>query len=246
MLLFLALVPAAPASGREKTLTVLVFHRPPYYIVENGRPVGGILVDITRQTLTAAGIPYVLVEAPPKRILKTIEGTREYACSVGWFKTVERERFARFSDPIFVGQPMGAVMRPELATTLPANPVIGDLTGKDLRLGLRGGFSYGEWLDAELAGNRGSTDLSVTENAQLLEMIARNRIDYTVIDPEEYAWLASQNKAFQTDTTFVAIHDIPPEVPRHLMCSRCVPPEVISRINAALARLRGGREHPSP
>ncbi|NMC49887.1 MAG: transporter substrate-binding domain-containing protein, partial [Desulfovibrio sp.] len=217
-----------------------------YYILEKNRPAGGILVEITREALVTAGIPHVFVEAPPKRILNIIEDAQEYACSVGWFKTTQRERFARFSDPIYVGQPMGAAMRPELAKTLPEPLSFADLMQTNLRLGLRGGFSYGEWLDARLAGHRGATDLSVTENEQLLEMIARDRIDYTVIDPEEYAWLVSQHKEFQTDTTFVALRDIPPEVPRYLMCSRCVPPGVISRINAALARLQGGRKQPPP
>ncbi|QLA17040.1 transporter substrate-binding domain-containing protein [Desulfolutivibrio sulfoxidireducens] len=231
-----AVSPVIPASAREKTLTVLVFHRPPYYIVENGRPVGGLLVDITRKALVAANIPHVFVEAPPKRILKTLADDQEYACSVGWFKTTERERFARFSDPIYTGQPMGAAMRPDLAKTLPHDPAIADLAHKNLRLGLRAGFSYGEWLDAKLAGHRGTTDLSVTENHQLLEMIARNRIDYTVIDPEEYAWLVSQSQDIRKHTTFVALRDIPPETPRHLMCGQAVPPEVIARLNAALAR----------
>lgn len=241
-----AVLPAAPAHASEKTLTILAFHRPPYYILEKNRPAEGILVEITEKALTTAGIPHVFVEAPPKRILNIIETTQEYACSVGWFKTGERERFARFSDPIYVGQPMGAAMRPELVETLPEPPTIAGLMQKNLRLGLRGGFSYGEWLDARLAGHRGVTDLSVTENEQLLEMVARDRIDYTLIDPEEYAWLVSRHKEFQTDTTFVALRDIPPEVPRYLMCGRCVPPEVISRINAALARLQGGRNQPPP
>ncbi len=241
-----AILPAIPAHASEKTLTVLAFHRPPYYILEKNRPAGGILVEITREALTTAGIPHIFVEAPPKRILNIIETAQKYACSVGWFKTAERERFARFSDPIYVGQPMGAALRPELVKTLPEPLTVAGLMQQKLRLGLRGGFSYGEWLDARLAGHRGSTDQSVTENEQLLEMIARDRIDYTVIDPEEYAWLVSRNKEFQTDTTFVALRDIPPEVPRYLMCSRCVPPEVISRINAALARLQGGRDRPSP
>ncbi len=241
-----AILPAIPAHASEKTLTILAFHRPPYYILENNRPAGGILVEITRKALVMADIPHVFAEAPPKRILNIIENAREYACSVGWFKTGERERFARFSDPIYVGQPMGAAMRPELVKTLPEPPTIAGLMQQKLRMGLRGGFSYGEWLDARLTGHQGVTDLSVTENEQLLEMIARDRIDYTLIDPEEYAWLISRHKEFHSDTTFVALRDIPPEVPRYLMCSRCVPPEVISRINAALAQLQEGRKQPPP
>lgn len=38
---------------------------------------------------------------PPRRIISYLKIPGKKACSIGWFKTEEREAFAKFSKPIF-------------------------------------------------------------------------------------------------------------------------------------------------
>jgi len=238
--LFLALAALAAstaAMAQGDPLTVLVFHRPPYYVVEKGQRYGGFLLDHTKNILDAAHIPFRFEEAPPKRILKTLEEGEQPACAVGWFITPERETFARFSEPIFTGRPMGVAVRTGILRTLPHTPTADALLWRGMRLGLRQGFSYGDWLDAKLAGHRHAADLSVAENDRLLEMIARGRIDYTFIGPEEYDWLVSRHPELREKTRFMALGGVPPETPRHIMCSKSLPPETMARIDAAIRSL---------
>jgi polar amino acid transport system substrate-binding protein len=238
LLLALAVFVAAPAAmAHSEPLTVLVFHRPPYYVVGNGHHFGGFLLDYTKTVFDAARIPFRFEEAPPKRILKTLEEGTVAACAVGWFKTAEREAYALFSDPIFTGSPMGVAVRTDILRTLPHAPTADALLWRGMRLGLRQGFSYGDWLDAKLSEHRNAADLTVAENDQLLEMIARGRIDYTFIGPEEYAWLVSKHPELQKKTRFMALGGVPPETPRHIMCGKNVPPEIITRINEAIRTL---------
>ncbi|MEF3696675.1 substrate-binding periplasmic protein [Desulfolutivibrio sp.] len=238
LLLALAVFVAAPAAmAQNEPLTVLVFHRPPYYVVGKGRHFGGFLLDYTKNVLDAAHIPFRFAEAPPKRILKTLEEGASATCAVGWFKTAEREAYARFSDPIFTGSPMGVAVRTERIRTLPHAPTADALLRRGMRLGLRQGFSYGDWLDAKLVGHRNAADLTVAENDQLLEMIARGRIDYTFIGPEEYDWLVSKHPELRKKIRFMALGGIPPETPRHIMCGKNTPPEIVERINEAIRSL---------
>jgi len=238
LLLMLAFFAASPqAMAQDGPLTVLVFHRPPYYVVEKGGRFSGFLLAYTKDVLDTARIPFRFEEAPPKRILKILEEGEPAACAVGWFKTAEREAYARFSDPIFTGRPLGVAMRTELLRTLPHAPTADALLWRGMRLGLRQGFSYGDWLDAKLAGHRHAADLSVTENDRLLEMIARGRIDYTFIGPDEYDWLVSRHPGLRKTTRFMALGGVPPETPRHIMCSKKLPPETMARIDAAIRSL---------
>jgi len=238
LFLALAVFVAAPAAmAQSEPLTVLVFHRPPYYVVEKDGRFSGFLLDYTKTILDAARIPFRFEEAPPKRILKTLEEGAVAACAVGWFKTAEREAYARFSDPIFTGSPMGVAVRTAIIRTLPHAPTADALLWRGLRLGLRQGFSYGDWLDAKLAAHRSAADLTVAENDQLLEMIARGRIDYTFIGPEEYDWLVSKHPELPGKTSFMALGGVPPETPRHIMCGKNTPPEIMARINEAIRTL---------
>lgn len=229
-------VPAAQAQAQEIPLAILVFHRPPYYVVENGR-FGGFLLDYTRRVMETAGIPAAFEEAPPQRIIKTLEDRDRLACAVGWFKTSAREAYAVFSEPIYIGRPMGAVVRTKDLDGLPRPATAEALLASGLRLGLRHGFSYGDWLDAAMTAHRVSVDRSVAENDQLLEMLARGRIDYTFIGPEEYDWLTAATPGLRSDTRFVPLSGSPPDTPRHIMCSKSLAPERMARINAAIRQL---------
>lgn len=232
-----ALLTALAAQAQEVPLTILVFHRPPYYVVEDGSRFSGFLVDYTRKVMHAANIPFVFEEAPPQRVIKTMEDGEHLACAVGWFKTTQREAYASFSDPIYIGSPTGVAVRGSDRAKLPKNLTADALLSSGLRLGLRHGFSYGEWLDAKVAAHRMPIDRSVAENDQLLEMIVRSRIDYTFIGPEEYDWLTATNPDLRRDIRFIPLAGSPPDNPRHIMCSKSLAPERIARINAAIQSL---------
>jgi polar amino acid transport system substrate-binding protein len=232
-----ALFAALGTQAQEVPLTVLVFHRPPYYVVEDGSRFSGFLVDYTRKVMHAANIPFVFEEAPPQRIIKTMEDGERLACAVGWFRTTQREAFASFSNPIYMDRPTGVAMRTAVRDKLPKILTADALLSSGLRLGLRHGFSYGEQLDAKVAAHQMPVDRSVAENDQLLEMIARSRIDYTFISPEEYDWLTTATPGLRRDIRFFPLGDSTSENSRHIMCSKSIAPERIARINSAIQSL---------
>lgn len=229
------------AAPRE--LAILAFHRPPYYTFAHGEA-GGFLVDAVRRVLDAARIPYHVAEMPPKRILVQLEQDPDaYACSPGWYRTREREQFARFSAPIYRNLSPVAVLRAEVAHRADGGRGLAALLATGLRMVLRGGFSYGPALDDALARSRAPVYRSTADNAALLEMLASGRYDMTLMEQEEATELLRRSPRLFQALELVSLAGPDPLVgqpqTRHLMCGRGVDEATLRRIDDAIAEVLG-------
>jgi len=234
---------ATQASAAPRELVILAFHRPPYYTFDHGVP-GGILVDAVRRVLDAANIPYHITEMPPKRIVALFEqDPMSHACSPGWYRTREREQFARFSAPIYRNQPPAAVLRADVAHQSGRARGLTGLLATGLRLVLRDGFSYGPALDEALARSRAPIYRSTADNAALLEMLASGRYDMTLMEQEEATELLRRSPRLLQALQLVPLagQDALPGQPqtRHLMCGRGVDEATMRRIDDAIATVLG-------
>src|SRR5471032_1804070 len=88
-LLSLALLPAAASAAAALKLQIV--QRPPYLIVEANGDVSGIAVQPTVAAFKKAGIAVEWQAVPALRQLQRLKDNREKVCSVGWYKTRERE-----------------------------------------------------------------------------------------------------------------------------------------------------------
>ncbi|NHZ48497.1 substrate-binding periplasmic protein [Nitratidesulfovibrio liaohensis] len=231
------------AAPSQRELAILAFHRPPYYTFDHG-VAGGFLIDAVRRVLDAAHIPYHVTEMPPKRIVALFEqNVTAYACSPGWYHTRERDQFARFSAPIYRNQPPTAVLRADAAHRLTEGKGLTGLLAAGLRMVLRDGFSYGPALDEALARSRAPVYRSTSDNAALLEMLASDRYDMTLMEQEEATELLRRSprllQALQL-LPLVGPNALPgqPQT-RHLMCGRGVDEATMRRIDDAIAAVLG-------
>ena len=228
----------APAPQRE--LAIIAFHRPPYYTFTNDKA-GGLLIDAVCRVLDAARIPYHVAEMPPKRILMYLEQDADaYACSPGWYRTREREEFARFSAPIYRNLPPVAVLRADMAHRASGGKGLPALLSAELRLVLRGGFSYGGAIDEALARSRAPIYRSTADNGALLEMLASGRYDMTLMEQEEAAELLRLSPRLQRALVLVPLAQPGGQAgqapqTRHLMCGRGVDEALMQRIDDAIA-----------
>ncbi|MBZ2171567.1 substrate-binding periplasmic protein [Nitratidesulfovibrio sp. SRB-5] len=234
---------ATQASAAPRELAILAFHRPPYYTFDHG-VAGGILVDAVRRVLDAAHIPYHVTEMPPKRIVALFEqDPTAHACAPGWYRTREREQFARFSAPIYRNLPPVAVLRADAALQSGRARGLTGLLATGLRLVLRGGFSYGPALDEALARSRAPVYRSTADNAALLEMLASGRYDMTLMEQEEATELLRRSPRLLQALQLVPLtgQDALPGQPqtRHLMCGRGVDETTMRRIDDAIAAVLG-------
>jgi len=228
---------ATSDPARADHLTVLYFDRPPYYLTLGGRP-GGFLVDLTSRILIDAGVPHEFQEMPPKRILEALRSPKGSFCSIGWFKTLERERFAVFSHPIYQDRPFVAVFLKHGRVRPPAVDSLKALCSRaDLVLGVNAAFSYGQAVDAIL-DKAASPPLNVNvSQEQLMRMLAAQRFDYMLANPEEIGALTALAGLKEADLEVVRLDDVPRGNLRYLMFSKDTPAETIRRVNAAIDRL---------
>lgn len=183
--------------------------------------------------LDTAGIPFAFVEIPPKRILKNIEQI-EYSCSVGWFKTAERETFARFSDPIYKDMPTGIVLRRSSLSMFSEKPTLTEILESSLMLGVVDGFSYGSKVDEAIFRLKPSIYAISNEAENLLKMIQSERIDYAFMAPEEANYILQKDLVMKSDLQVIEMANEIEGNFRYLIFSRGVGPEIVDRVNESI------------
>lgn len=231
------LVLAATVAAADGPLTVYYIHRPPYYVKDAAGQAGGFLVEITRQVLIEAQIPFHFEEMPPKRILSRLRERRR-ACSPGWFKTPDRERVARFSQSIYRNLPLCMIINRQLALRFEEAPKMARILSSGLTLGVMDGFSYGPWTDAHIADFRPKVYRLTGRQGNLLKMVLRNRVDYMFMAIEEAAHVFAHNDRAAAMGRIVRIADAPEGNQRHIMFSLGVDEQTVEKIDSAIERVR--------
>ena len=229
------------AGEENKVLKVYYFHRPPYYVRLDDGKATGFLVEITKMILDTAGISHVFVETPPKRILKFIEHA-EYSCSVGWFKTRERESVALFSDPIYQDMPAEIVSR-RSSSLFTEKPTLNQVLESPLTLGVVKGFSYGSDVDDAILRLNPSIFSISGEAESLLKMIQYKRIDYAFMAPEESNYILQQNPLMRSELQLIKIADVTQGNFRYLMFSKGVGSAVVERVNESIRKVKNTEKY---
>jgi uncharacterized protein (TIGR02285 family) len=231
LILLLPAIVQAQSSGEP--LEVFYIEKPPYYFSQDGQP-RGFLLERSMAILQAAGVAYRLESRPNKRIQYELQQGKSAACSIGWFKTEQRESYAWFSAPIHRDAPMQVLTTEPLLKRIAGYADLQALLASDLRLGVTDGFSYGA-LDQSLHAVRQLKTASTP--TQLLHMLAAGRIDYTLIDAQELPFIPGMEDMHDSQLHSISLAGIPAGELRYLMCSRKVDQALLERIDAAIAEL---------
>lgn len=231
----LAPAPLVLAVSADAPLIVGYFHLPPYYL--RGTPPRGILLDRIARALSSAGIPYLLVEMPINRILLDVKQNAGPFCSAGWFKTMERERFALFSRPIFRnGQTRVLVRMDESARFIRFKTLAELIDSREFCPGLARSFSYGETFDSTLRERQKACRGPGADHNNLLKMLKAHRFDYVLMAPEEIEALAEFGQVRSSEFHQLIFEDVPVGNLRYVMCSKKTDEEVIARLNHELEK----------
>jgi hypothetical protein len=218
-------------------LRVHYHERPPYYAETKGG-VAGLCATPVACAFKAAGIPYQWTQTPPKRQLHLLKQNPGQDCIVGWFKTREREQFARYSTAIYRDQPMVALVRRE-DPRLPERCTVAELLSvPDIIMLSRPGYSYGSLVDSAVVRIAPRRMDSGVDSSEWLSILYSHRIDFLFIAPEEAQYLLSRTQLPTDVFRCLPLTDMPPGNHRYLLFSRAVPPEVVDRFNAAYLAAR--------
>jgi polar amino acid transport system substrate-binding protein len=225
--------PFAAWAGECPAVTLHYNERVPYL---RSTPSGaaGLTADPANRTFEKAGVPFRWTKTPSKRQLQILADNTGCDCAVGWFKNPAREKYARFTRPIYQDGP-------QIAIALADNREVGAgsieelLSKSGLVLGVKDGYSYGTLLDEKIARLRPNVYRVTGENDAMLKMLSSRRIDYFFIAPEEADGLIAASGLPKTGFRYVTLADMPVGEKRYILCSLRVGEEIINRLNAALA-----------
>ncbi len=226
------------AKAASPTLTVLYMDRRPYYFKKAGGGAGGFLVEISRLIFQEAGIPVVFKLSSPSRILWIIKHSSSPVCSIGWFRTKERLKFAKFSLPIYQNQPLVALTLRNLCSSFKHIHTLRELfQERKMRWGRLSSFSYGSIVDF-MEYDLHPTTVSITGSQKLLiRMLVHRRIDYILISPEEVKFLIKESGYQMNRFCFICLRDISRGNKRYIMFSRNVPDSLIRKVNDAIKKI---------
>ncbi|WP_159674259.1 transporter substrate-binding domain-containing protein [Andreprevotia sp. IGB-42] len=236
--LVLLMLQGTTCAAADAPLLLTFIDKPPYYQLNAGNKPGGFLLEHALRVLDKAGIRARAELRPNLRALLEIEHPTEPACSVGWFKTAERERYGRFSDALFRDPPVMLATRSDaLARFKPYGSAAALLAEPALTPGTIMGYGYGPYLD-ELLRVRGTrVDNTAQTMQQNLAKAGYGRVDYVLVDQAEFSWWRKQPGLRNLALAGINLPDIPAGNTRYLLCNKLVPDAMLQRINQAIAAL---------
>lgn len=235
-LMFLLLTPLTPQARTvsNQTIKLRYFPRPPF-IVSNGGKVSGTVATLAVGAFEQSGIPFELLETPINRQILVINNNEGTDCAIGWLRNAEREKFARFSQPIYYSRPW-IIIANNKAATAPHRTLNEWMKNQKLRLVISDRFSYGSYIDGKIQANSPNSFSTTADAQQLIRLVASGRADYMFSTEEEASFLINSAKANSAVRT-IYFTEIPKGEPRHIMCSKNVPPETIAKLNKFLLKV---------
>lgn len=213
----------------------LLYHERTPYAETVGQAVKGLTASPASSAFEKAGIPFKWVLTPSKRQLLFIQENHGCDCSIGWFKNTEREKFVQYTSAIYKDQPQIAIARADNDKIKSGEIVADSFSNANLILGIKDGYSYGKFLDEQIATLKPRTDVTTAENSNMLEKVYRGRNDYFFIAPEEADNLILISGFPREDFKYITFTDMPDGEQRYIICSKRVGYEIINKLNQAIA-----------
>ncbi|MBP1202375.1 polar amino acid transport system substrate-binding protein [Duganella sp. 1411] len=227
-----------PASRAQEPLVLYYNERPPYLMGAPDGGVHGLTADPATAAFAGAGVPTHWMRVPSNRQLALLqEGGQR--CAVGWFRNAERERYAKFSRPIYQDLPLVAIVRDDFvfrgAATLQRL-----VSTRNLVVLVKEKYSYGGYVDDALANTRPTRISTTAESVVMMAMIGAHRADLMFLASEEADYLLQLAELRDKRLRVLRLLDVPTGERRHIMCSKDVSDDIMQRLDKEIALKLGG------
>ncbi len=236
LIIFILCVTDSWSKGVWK-VKVLYFNRPPYYVFTKTGP-SGIIMDKVIRIFRKAGINAEYVLSTPSRIILSFKRGEKNICSPGWFKCPEREKFAKFSSPIYQDLPLVLLTSREMKIKFKRGPSIVDLfKNKDLVWGRISFFSYGKFVNELNKEIRPRTLQVDGSQLDLIRMLKYKRFSYILISPEQINYLVKSAGYDLNDFRIIWLRDVPYGNKRYIMFSKDISDKMIEQVNLVIKNI---------
>jgi uncharacterized protein (TIGR02285 family) len=223
------------AAGQSAAAPLILQYdsRPPFLMGRPDGSVDGVVAAPAVAAMRKAGIPIVWRHVSPTRQLANLRANAQAMCSVGFYKTPEREAYARYSKAIYQDAPMIGLANSGLSVP-PEGSVEQLLAREDVTVLMKQSNVYGPYLDARFAAMKAQRITSYEDYPQLIRLVHLGRVQITFVHEEEAEYYVSGMGYSKSDFRFIHFTGMPAGEKRYIICSRKVDPALMARIDAAL------------
>ncbi|MBM2883178.1 transporter substrate-binding domain-containing protein [Chromobacterium phragmitis] len=205
--------------------------------MESDGQLTGIWFDLGNLIFSKAGIDYAWKSLPTNRLFGEMQNNIGRKCSIGWFKTPEREKFAKFSQPIYSDPRVVALVRKD--STLPDSISAKELLSlSTTHLIVKKNFSQGVYLD-KLIKIMPAENVIVTsaDYASIVKMILAGHGNVFIITPVGIKNILEEAGGVMEQFRAINLLDVPIENERRIMCTASVPDEVMKKLNQTIGKI---------
>ncbi len=232
-LLALAALSVTSHSQADDKIVLNYNVRPPYIVEEPDGSASGLTATPAANAFKTAGIAISWAKAPPNRQLAMVQENKEKNCAIGWYKTGEREAFAKFSKALYRDKP--PVLLLNSTFKVKDNAKLDDILAMPgVKVLIKEKFSYGHTIDTALAKIKPQTLVSNGSNTQMLQLVAAKSADLMFAAPEEANYLIEQSNMSKDKFSQFKASDMPDGGERYLICSKNISDEVMNKLNKAI------------
>jgi polar amino acid transport system substrate-binding protein len=238
LILSAACLGSAGAASAGKVITVAWRDKPPYHYLDNGQA-KGFLLQRTHEVFAAAGIEAHYVNEPLKRIWANFQhGATDY-CSISWYRLPEREAVTQYTQAIHIDPPHVILVAPDAAAKVRSHATLAALMADPgLTLAVVDGVSYGVEIDNLIKHSGNQVMRRTVEPKLMLRMLTVGRASFMFADRDDWDFFR-KNEKWPRPPVRVDFPDMPPGLKRHIVCSKDVAPEIMEKLNQAIAATGG-------
>lgn len=222
------------SSKNDEPFTIYYLERVPYYSTHMDGTVQGVIADRVRLVFEKAGIPIRWEQLPAKRHMLYLENNRGKFGTIGWYKTKERVEFAKYSEHIYQNKTRIALARKDNKKIVSNLPLAEILSGRNLTLLIKSGYSYGTFIDEAIAKFNPDRKEITTDSIGMIKLIHGRRYDYFFTSEEEAEALIQSAGYRKEEFQFIRIKDAPPGLKRYILYSRNVDDKLIQAVDKAI------------
>lgn len=217
------------SKSLDQPINLYVGERIPYAITIRGEGVVGTLVEPVIRGLEKSGFAYKWQSAPFSAQLKILKANNKPACSIGAFKTPDREKFLVFSNPIHTDS--GKVVFVRNKRDIKKYSSFSDLLqDRSKTLVAKHSYSYGRQVDKLLERYQPPMLTTDKGNITIVKSVLNGEGDYYIASKDEISAILSLISAEKSQYRLLKFKDLPGKEHRYLACNRSVPLDAIKYI----------------
>lgn len=227
------------ASGNYNSIKPIIVYyeeRVPYVIKTADGSLSGLVGKPAIFAFKNSLIPYELKPLPVKRQISYLKRNHGRLCLMGWYKNKERESFAQYSHFVYQDKIRVGIGREDNSLLTSGGTVGHTLSKPFIRVLVKGGYSYGSFLDTQFAKYKPTLEVTTSDSIKMLKMIHAGRADIFFLAQEEADALIPETGLPKADFSYIVFTDMPPGHKRYLLFSRQVERETIQLLNKQLIR----------